>query len=235
MTVCIGALFENGNGAVLACDHMITAHIPIAYEFEDTRTSKIDQLTDDVYVMYSGSILHGDRVINLSKSAIQDLEDRYVGEVAAVVGETYRDYRLSALVSQVLTPRGLTLARYYEIQPNLNAHIVGTIDDTLANGGIGLELIIVGPSTKGYGIYVVGNPGISMPVNALGYTATGSGSPHAQSSLLEDKYHKSLDRDEVVGMIKNAMARSAAAPGVGRDNSILILPEEDNNASIATE
>ena len=34
MTVCIAALYGSGEGVALASDRMVTAHIPIGYEFE---------------------------------------------------------------------------------------------------------------------------------------------------------------------------------------------------------
>ena len=44
MTVCIAALYGNGSGAVLASDRMVTAHIPIEYEFEYEERAKIVEL-----------------------------------------------------------------------------------------------------------------------------------------------------------------------------------------------
>ena len=46
MTICIAALYDNGKGAVLASDQMITASIPIGYEFEHQEITKIVPLSD---------------------------------------------------------------------------------------------------------------------------------------------------------------------------------------------
>ena len=44
LTICVAALYEDGKGAVLASDRMVTAHIPFGYEFEHQQTAKIRSL-----------------------------------------------------------------------------------------------------------------------------------------------------------------------------------------------
>ena len=41
MTVCIATLYGSGKGVVLVSDRMVTAHIPMGYEYEHKETDKI--------------------------------------------------------------------------------------------------------------------------------------------------------------------------------------------------
>ena len=69
MTVCIAALYGNGSGAVLASDRMVTAQIPIGYEFEYEERAKIVELdnTANVHALIAGDILLGNEILDLAK------------------------------------------------------------------------------------------------------------------------------------------------------------------------
>lgn len=227
MTVCIAALYENGKGAVLASDHMITANIPIGYEFENDETSKIYALNDDTYVLSAGNVLFGDQIIQSSRKtiAVENLE--YVREMADIVKTKYQTFRLSHIEDNYLTPRGLTLESYYGRQATLNPVIVQMIDEAMVKVDIGVELILVGPTGTGYSIYVITNPGMATCVDAIGFTAIGSGSPHVAYSLLGAKYKKSLGKSDVRDLVIRAKEISEVAPGVGKETSVEVLPKEE--------
>ena len=89
MTVCIAALYENGKGAVLASDHMITANIPIGYEFENDETSKIYALNDDTYVLSAGNVLFGDQIVQSSRITIAEGSRGHVRDMANIVKTKY--------------------------------------------------------------------------------------------------------------------------------------------------
>lgn len=227
MTVCIAALFDDGQGAILASDHMITAHIPVGYEYEDKRTSKIHKLADNAYAMFAGTVLFGDHIINMSKEQIPENGAKTLDKLANIVGDSYMKFRTSYIIEQTLAPRGLTLEKYYEMHPILNPNIIGMVDGALANENLGVDFILVGPRKQGFGIYVVNNPGAALCVDALGYAAEGSGAPHVLASLIGDSYHKSLGYSEVKEMIKTAKEKSQVAPGVGKDTSCVTLPTKE--------
>ena len=73
MTICIAALYDNGKGAVLASDQMITASIPIGYEFEHQEITKIVPLNDpaSIYALTAGNVLLGTEILNIAKVQIQ--------------------------------------------------------------------------------------------------------------------------------------------------------------------
>ena len=227
MTVCIAALYENGKGAVLASDHMITASIPIGYEFENEETSKIVQLTDESYALFAGNVLYGDQILQSAIESIAADGQQNVRGIAEQVKTCYARFRLAYLVERFLAPRGLTMESYYAQQDKLNARIVEDIDQALSHLDLGVECIVVGPSISGYGIYTIGNPGVAIRNDAVGFSAIGSGAPHVVYSLLGATYRKSLDQNEVRDLIERAKAMSEVAPGVGKQTSVKILPVEE--------
>lgn len=227
MTVCIAALYENGKGAVLVSDRMITASIPIGYEFENDEASKIHALNDDAYVLSAGNMLFGDQIIQSSRKTIAGENLEYVREMADIVKTKYQTFRSAYIGDNYLAPRGLTLESYYSRQATLHPAIVQMIDDPMVNVDIGVELILVGPTGTGYSIYVITNPGMATCVDAIGFTAIGSGAPHVTYSLLGAKYKKSLGKSDVEDLVMQAKKISEVAPGVGKETSNEVLPKEE--------
>ena len=227
MTVCIAALYENGKGAVLASDHMITASIPIGYEFENDETSKIHALNDDTYVLSAGNVLFGDQIVQSSRITIAGEGLEHVRDMAVVIKNKYQTFRLSHIEDNYLAPRGLTLEEYHGRQATLHSAIVQMIDEAMVNVDIGVELILVGPAGAGYSIYVITNPGMAHCMDAIGFCAIGSGAPHVTYSLLGAKYKKSLGKSDVEDLVMQAKKISEVAPGVGKETSDKVLPKEE--------
>ena len=225
MTVCVAALCDGGEGMILASDHMITAHFPIGYEFEDDRFSKVHNLTAEAHAMFAGDVVSGDEIIEMARGAIRNNGVANIGEIAAVVSSVYGQYRHMQASQLCLAPRGLSLDRYYELHPVMNPGIVGSIDEALLHHNIEVEIIVVGRTKEQYSIHAVHHPGRSSCVDAIGYTAIGSGAPYVLLSLLGDKYHRSLPGDRVYEMVQSAKEKSQVAPGVGVKSTYRRFPE----------
>lgn len=228
MTVCIAALYENGKGAVLACDHMITANIPISYEFENEETSKIHAIKDDTCVLTAGTVMFGDQIVQASRTAIAGEGHEHIRDIAEIVKTQYKNFRLAFVEENFLAPRGLTLESYYGRQASLNPGMVQMIDETLVNVDIEVQLLVVGPTGTGYSIYAITHPGVATCVDAIGFGAIGSGAPHVIYSLLGATYKKSLGKSEIEDLVMRAKQLSEVATGVGKQTSIHILPVEEN-------
>ena len=223
MTVCIAALFDNGKGAVLAADGMITSQYPIAYEFENDETNKIYPLCQNSYAMFAGNMMFGAAIVELAKAQIDSLGIGNVSGVATSVRNAYTDYR-SRFIEQVhLAPRGLSLDSYHQRHNFLNGGLIQVIDNAMIGENIGVEFIVVGPSNAGFGIYIVSHPGIAICMDAIGFCALGSGEPHATFSLMGSLYRKSVKQQEAEKLVTQAMKMSEAAPGVGKETSRRVL------------
>ncbi len=227
MTVCIAALFDNGKGAVLASDHMITWGIPpMAYEFESDDVSKIRELGDNSYVLHAGNVFDGDLIVQRSQAQIIEEKLVLAEDIANTIAEVYGNVRLHNLEQRYLRPRGLTLNGYYAAQLSLNPGMVQEIDEKLANDGIGVEFLIAGPSAFGYSIYTILHPGIATCVDAIGYGAIGVGASHVFHSLISAPYRKDLGKEQVEKFVLEAKEKSQLSPGVGQQTSTRSLPKE---------
>ena len=226
MTVCIAALYDDGKGAVLASDQMVTARIPIGYEFEHQEITKIVAIDGDqhsIYALAAGDVLLGTEILNIAKYEIQQLQRVVTAtEATEIVRIAYQKVRLVKIVQRELEPRGLTLDTYYDRQQGLSPQVVQIVDQALLQTDVGVEFIISGSGEAGCTIHTVSNPGTTSDHTPIGYCAIGSGAPHAMYSLIEASYKLSLNKEEVEDLVRKAKARSEVAPGVGSETQVQI-------------
>ena len=239
MTVCIAALYDDGAGVVLASDQMVTAHIPIGYEFEHGDKTKIIELVGNgsVYALIAGDVLRGNEVINVARTQLIQREgEATASEVAAIVRSAYQQVRLTNVIHVELEPRGLDLGAYYNSHQKMSPQLVQMIDHALSSTNLGVEMLIAGANGRTHTIHTILNPGVTRDHSSIGLGAIGSGAPHALYSLIEDSCESGMDRDSVVGLVKKAKNRSEVAPGVGKETTIIVIPSEDtDNAQPETE
>ena len=231
MTVCIAALYSEGEGAVLASDKMITAHFPIGYEFEHGEHSKIISVSgsSSTFALVSGDVLRGQEILNAAQEMIRQRgEDISAAATAETIRSAYQQIRLKNISHRELEPRGLDLAKFYASHQQLAPHIVQIVDQALITFDLGVELLVVGLSETTHTIHTIVNPGDIYDNSIIGYGTIGSGSPHALYSLIENQYTVKQQKEEVVSLVKGAKERSEVAPGVGKQTSIVVLPEKES-------
>lgn len=231
MTVCIAALYEDGRGAVLASDQMITAHIPVGYEYEHGETTKIIAIDDDksIYSLIAGDVLRGNEVIKRAKAEIsQQPGAPSASNVADLVRSAYQQIRLTNIVQRELEPRGLSLDEFYEKHQDLAPQVVQIVDQAMYQVDMGVQILIAGSNSGSHTVHTILNPGTTTDNTAIGHGAIGSGAPHALAYFIENSYNPSLSKKEVEAMVKQAKKRSEIAPGVGRETTILTIPGEDD-------
>lgn len=229
MTVCIAALCDNGKGVVLAADQMVTARIPIGYEFEHQEITKIVPLDDEqgsTYALAAGDVLLGTKILDQAKIQVQQQQRMVTAtEIAEIVRGVYQSLRLSNIVQKELEPRGLDIDSYYGRHQSLSPQVLLIIDQSLSQWDAGVEFIIAGRGEAGYTIHTVINPGITVDNTPLGYCAIGSGAPHAMYSLIEARYTRGVDQVEVEKLVRKAKGRSEVAPGVGSETQLRVIHE----------
>ena len=234
MTVCVAALYGNGEGVILASDRMVTAHIPIGYEFEHQENTKIIELTgtDSVYVLMAGDVLRGNEILHAARVQLAQRDGGVTApEAAEIIRQSYQKVRLANVVHRELEPRGLDLNGFYGRHQQLAPQVVQIIDQAMISAELGVEMLVAGPNGGQHTIHTILNPGTTHDNSSIGHGAIGSGAPHALYSLIEGSYAASLGRDKVLDLVKKAKQRSEVAPGVGKDTTILAVPgEEAQNA-----
>lgn len=225
-TVCIAVLYDNGKGAVLASDQMVTARIPTGYEFEHQEITKIIAIDGDqrsIYTLAAGDVLLGTEILNIARTDIQQLQRTVTAtEAAEIVRVAYQKVRLVKIAQRELEPRGLSLDNYYDRQQGLSPQVVQIVDQALSQTDVGVEFIIAGSGEAGYTIHTVSNPGTTSDHTPIGYCAIGSGPPHAMYSLIEASYKRSLGKKEVEDLVRKAKTRSEVAPGVGSETQVQV-------------
>ena len=239
MTVCVAALYENRQGVVLVSDRMVTAHFPIGYEFEHDETTKMIKMREalDVYSLLAGDVLLGMEIINAAREQVESQEIASATMIAEMVRVAYQQKRLARVVKSELEPRGLSLQDYYNSQQRLLPQIVQIVDQALHQTNIDVEIIVAGPSGSQCSIHTIMNPGVDSDNSPIGYSAIGSGAPHAIYSLIEAPYKPSLSKEMVTEIVESAKKRSEVAPGVGSQTQfqIISLKGGDNGISEQTK
>ncbi|MCY4448915.1 MAG: hypothetical protein OXE02_08750 [Chloroflexi bacterium] len=232
MTVCIAALYDNGRGVVLASDQLVTASIPIGYEFEHQEIPKIVPMAASVpiYALAAGDVLLGTEILNIARVQIQQQQHTVTAaEAVEAIRVVYQRVRLLNIVQRELEPRGLTLDSYYGNHQALAPQVLQIVDQAMSQADIGVEFIVAGPGEgSAYTIHTVSNPGTTNDHTPIGYCAIGSGAPHAMYSLIEAPYKHSLGSAEVKELVHQAKARSEVAPGVGSETQVQVIPSEDD-------
>jgi 20S proteasome alpha/beta subunit len=231
MTTCIAALAAGGAHCVLISDQMTTAHFPIGYEFETEEVQKIVDLADGAYAMISGDVVVAHMVIEETRRQLQSARPADTRALGEVVRKAYQAARQEIIVNTQLEPRGLDLASYYGSQMTLLPPIVQIIDQQLVTFDLGVDIVVAGEDDQGWHIYTVQNPGVCYCHDPVGYTAIGSGAPHAIYSLIEAGYRKSMSAEKVRQLVELAKMRSEVAPGVGEQSRVLTTNPEMSGAA----
>lgn len=234
MTICIAAIYGNGEGSVLVSDRMVTAHFPIGYEFEHQEDTKIIALygKNATHIMIAGDVLLGNEVLNVARDEITQCDaDIPASKVGEIVRQAYQKVRLTKIVHQELEPRGLNLSSYHDMQQRLSPQIVQMVDQAMHNVDLGVQMLVAGPSSGRHTIHSIANPGVVNDHTPIGYGCIGSGSPHAMYSLIEGSYRKSMSKKEVTDLVNEAKERSEVAPGVGVETTFVEIPDGENEGN----
>lgn len=222
MTICIAALYKNGEGCILASDRMVTVHFPMGYEYENEEVEKIIEIehSGPIYALISGDVLFANEVIEKTKREITAAKTVGTANTAEAIRASYQLIRRQVIIHNELEPRGLDLPGYLNDQQRLLPQLVLAIDQSFKTYNPRVDFVIAGKDEDSCCIYTITNPGQKVCHNAIGYVAVGSGGPHAIYQFLDSGYKKSMEKEEVIAIVKLAKKRSEKAPGVGRETQI---------------
>jgi len=240
MTICIAALAEKGKKVIVCADQMITANIPISYEFETEDVQKIYKLNDNCVVLTAGNAIFAYEIVEKTKKALNSMDQSLSAEeIAEALRLEYVRFRHKIISRNVLEPRNLDINQYLQIQQRLIPGVAQDIENALVNHDIGTEFIVAGCDGDGQcHIFTVTNPGQVLCHDGIGYVCVGSGSPHATYYLIGEKYSKKQETTDAKAQVEAAKKKSEVAPGVGDNTTILVIPDElgkvENGGSDAT-
>lgn len=71
MTVCVGAMCEEGKAVVVAADKMVTFGAPMNLQMEPSALRKITKINDESVVLFSGSVPDSEEIITATKKQLK--------------------------------------------------------------------------------------------------------------------------------------------------------------------
>lgn len=225
MTVCIGAICDNGKSIVAVSDKMITAAPPYV-EFEHDLI-KLEELSNKCLALTAGSALRHIELCRSVKRKISEEESPNIASIVSTVKGEYSNLRKKKAEEIHLTPRGLTLEDFYEKKVALFPRELSFgIDNDIIKFNYGIHMLLSGVDESGAHIYRIDNPGISECFDSLGFNAIGIGQDHAVLSLIGNKYTTKMDLNEATYLVYEAKRKSEIAPGVGGETDIFVIKDE---------
>ena len=149
------------------------------------------------------------------------------------MAQQYHSVRMNAAETEILLPRGLTLATYYDRHQQLLSQITENLDQSLASFDPEVELIVAraSDSSRGGDLFTVGNPGGSAKCHdVIGTVAIGSGEIHAVQSMIGFGHAATQPAKDTIFHVFASKRRAELAPGVGRDTGLMVLSPERSGA-----
>jgi 20S proteasome alpha/beta subunit len=229
MTVCIAAISDEGRGAVLAADKMLTSIGGLLPYRNDGTGDKIFQLSDHVRGMWAGGLGDATNILQVFRDDNPNPDALTVEQTAERLRLAYLKYLLSVLERENITGRGIaSIAEFYGNQAiNLTADVRQQIQIALAtyNLNSNTQFIVCGKDADNlYKIFVLnGNPRTMNTRVTEGYAQIGSGWGHAQFSMIHSRYKPALLQADVEKIIKTAKRRAEKDPGVGKLTDVVLL------------
>ena len=223
MTICMGALCTDrlaGDTVVLASDRMVTWRNLTEFEHP---VPKIYTISPATWALGAGDALAGAKIIAEAAAKVANVP-RPVQEIADVVAQQYHSVRMNAAEGQILLPRGLTLATYYDRHQQLLPQITENLDQLLASFDPEVELIVAGVDSSGGHLFTVGNPGGSAECHdVIATVAIGTGEIHAVQSMIGFGHAATQPVKDTIFHVFASKRRAELAPGVGRDTGLMVL------------
>ena len=231
MTVCIGAICDNGNTAIVASDRMVTSEYP-PIEFEHTKR-KIFPLTQYCLGLYAGFALKPVKIIPKIRAYLGKNPD--IEEIVQKTKELYQFLRAEEAEELFLKPRTINKETFYTRGSGLfPADLFNMIDHEFVRHNYGLELLIVGVDKTGARIYWIRNPGLAECFDHLGFHATGVGYLHAIQVFVAHSYKLSYNVEEALNIVYAAKKAAEIAPGVGSETDISLIVRDDDQSKVVT-
>jgi 20S proteasome alpha/beta subunit len=218
MTVCIGALADNGKSIILTADKMLTAtNASVPYQYEQDDVNKIYHFTDTKIVLLAGTIQHAVAILENTHKKIGVNTTKKFKEVVDELKKQYDDYRAHWLEEGIIKPRGIeSLKVYYDNHAKYNLNLSQTIDNALASSKFDVQFIVAGYEEELWHILLIQNDLHPQLKSSEGYATIGSGGAHATYTLLDSEYSKTKTREAVKTIVEMAKTKAERSPGVGK-------------------
>ncbi len=225
MTICIAAISENQSILAIS-DKKLTSNHGVTSGYQISENKKIVELNSRCVALFAGDIVNANEVLALAKLSIK--ADDSVADVADKIKFSYAQRLRTAINDEILSKYGLDIDSFNAQQRTLDPIFVNSVMETINNpqNNLGIEVIIAGKDRSGPHLHKVMHPGTVSDQTPIGYVCVGSGSSHANLSLIESHSHSGMDAGDLTYAILKAKKKAEYDPNVG-DMSTLVSIEKE--------
>jgi len=228
MTVCIGAICNNGKRVIVAADRMMTYGSPMNLQAEGA-VRKINELTDKCVLLFSGSVPDGEAVLTKSKAKIQATPHQDIRSISETVAGVYQELKKKRAEDTILRPfLGVDFAGFQQlVAQSPSSQVLQQFLGLVMQHNLQLDIMVAGIDQDGAHLFVVSHPGTLLPMDIVGANSIGSGALHASIRLSLSRQAKTLPLSETIYNVYEGKIAAEAAPGVGKVTDIAILSDTD--------
>jgi len=223
MTICLGAICDNKKQIILASDRMITVGFPFNIEFEPS-IAKSEKVTEKCMVLTAGSALASTDLFRNVRTNLANISNPTVPQIVNEIKNEFIKQRLKRAEELHLKPLNLDFLTFYQNIKNLPPEFWMPIASKIERERYPLEILLCGIGTDGEAhIYTVLDPGIADCLDSIGFSAIGTGTPHALSTFTYYLYVPAFSREKSLYILYTAKKNAERAPGVGNQSNIWII------------
>jgi 20S proteasome alpha/beta subunit len=225
VTVCIGALCDNGQAVVVAADKMVTFAAPMSLQMEPSILKKITKINDENVVLFSGSVPDAEEIVSATKQQLKGLTNLPTQNVAEAVKAAYIALKSKRVQETILGPLlGAEFPRFQTLlAQSPSSQTLQQILAMVMQHNLQTEGLVAGVDGSGAHLLAVSHPGVLLPLETMGYGAVGSGGLHAAVRLSLGQQNKAASTLETVYNVHEAKKAAEVAPGVGKLTDLAII------------
>jgi len=206
---------------------MFTFGPPMMMQTEPPGFSKISKIADSAVLLFAGSVPDGEEIVSRARANIAANRAKTVEAMAAAVKDAYVGLKAKRVEETILHPwlgAGFDVFRTMVAQ-SAASQILQQVLGTISQHNLQLDVLVAGLDSQGSHLFVVGHPGVLLPLDTVGYTAIGSGGLHAAVRVSLAQHTKATPLVETVYSVYEAKRASEVAPGVGKLTDMAILKD----------
>jgi 20S proteasome alpha/beta subunit len=223
MTICIAVIAENTD-IIGITDKKFTVNHGVTSAFEITDNKKAVQLTPHCVALFAGNIVNANQLLSSAKKKITDTDS--VENVALKIQQVHNDRFKEEVNQQILSKYSLDIDTFNSQQRTLDATFVSTTIETISKSNLGVEILIIGKDKDVPRLIKMSINGALEDDTSSGYVCIGSGSGHAQLSLIESGCHSGMTKESAIYSIIKAKNKAEYDPNVGKMSAMVLIDKK---------
>jgi hypothetical protein len=189
---------------------------------------------DHWHAMFAGNdISHANTVLSLANSYLNEKPDQGAQDAVNCLTQAFHEVRKKQIEDQVLSSFGWTIEDFLKTgRKQLPFSHFSSFMAEIQNYDLGCQFIFSGfveENANEPQIFIVENPGVASPRDAIGFACIGAGASNAEAYLTwrEQGRYDSLWETVYNGIAAKALSEKAI--GVGVETNVLIIPNSGNH------